>query len=77
MYDTLLALRQGKVVEIEGRKLKMVDDIIEPGDVYVAERNTGPKVLTAKSVNEHGGYIHPTTPDYAFDICECVKVCET
>ncbi len=46
-YRTLNALRRGEVIDIEGIELKMDDGEIKPGDLYVAERNTGPKLLTA------------------------------
>jgi len=76
-YETLNKLRRGEVIDIEGIKLKMDDGDIKPGDLYVAERNSGPKLLTAKKVDLQVGCIFPTTWDaYAFDLYECVKVCE-
>jgi hypothetical protein len=49
---------------------------IQPGDLYVAERNTGPQLLTAREVNREFNCIYPTEPAYAYDIWECVKVRE-
>ena len=82
-------LRGGGIVEIEDARFKMdVDENgnerkVRTGDMYIAERFTGPKLLIAKKVFEHvegpngfGGWIMPTTPDYSFDIHECVKVIE-
>jgi hypothetical protein len=86
-YRTIRALRRGEIIDFEGIKLKMdieedgKEKKIEPGDLYVAERNTRPKLLTAREVvmSECGcciNFICPTTPDYAFDGSECVKVIE-
>jgi len=49
-------------------------DPIQPGDLYLAERNTGPKLLTCIKVNKEGGWIVPTGLDYCYDIPECVKI---
>ena len=66
-------LRQGEVVSIEDLQLRMTEGEIKPGDVYVAERNTGPKLLTAREIGI--GCIHPYDANsYSFDIWECVKV---
>lgn len=46
---------------------------LQPGDIYVAERNTGPKLLTVKAINP-GGWIVPQEWGYTFDTHECVKV---
>ncbi|MBI4120776.1 MAG: hypothetical protein HY457_00770 [Parcubacteria group bacterium] len=74
-YPTLKALRSGKTVDIgAGTMVKMAPGNIQVGDLYVAERNTGPKLLTCKSVNEEGGWIIATTLNYPYDIGECVKV---
>jgi len=88
-YRTIRALRNGEVVDLGGIKFKMdVDDDgkereIQKGDLYVAERNTGPKLLEAEKVvgpgegpKGYGGWIQPTTTDYSFDTGECVKVVE-
>jgi len=49
---------------------------IVPGDLYIAERNTGPKLLTCRKVFPvgEGGYIVPVESAYAYSICECRKV---
>ena len=90
-YPTIRALRKGEVVDLGGIKFRMdVDEDgkerkIKPGDLYVAQRNTGPQFLTAAKVVErgegpmghgYGGYILSTTNDYPYDIHECVKVVE-
>jgi hypothetical protein len=76
-------------VDLGGIKFKMdVDETgrekkIEKGDLYIAERNTGPKLLTAAKVvgfgegpNGHGGWVEPTSMHYSYNIGECVKVVE-
>lgn len=75
-YATLKALRRGETIDLEGIKLVMDEGEIQPGDLYVAERNTGPKLLTCKRVDEEDDWILPTTNNYSYDIGECVKVRE-
>ena len=80
-YFTINALRRGEIVDLGGILVKKDEGEIKPGDIYVAERNTGPKLLTAREVVMAGcgcciSYIHPTTADYSFDGFESVKVCE-
>jgi len=80
-HETIKALRNGETLNFNGISLLLDEGIIQPGDLYIAESNTGPKLLTAKKVvmTENGlciNYIHATTPDYSFDGCACVKVRE-
>ena len=75
-YKTVRALRQGEIVDVGGIQVKMDEGDIKPGDMYVAERNSGPKFLTALEVDNELGCIFPASNDYPFDIGECVKVCE-
>ena len=76
MYETIKKLRAGEPVDFEGVQLEMDDSEIMPGDVDIAERNSGPKLLTAQSVHVKDGWIVPTSLDYPFDLGECVKVRE-
>jgi hypothetical protein len=76
MSEAINALLAGRTIDFEGIRLKKDDGEIGPGDLYVAERNTGLRFLTCRDVNTELGCIHPTTPDYPFNIGECVKVCE-
>ena len=69
-------LREGRVVSLDGVLVKIDNGPIQPGDLYVAERNTGPKLLTALRINHELNCVVPTTQDYSFDTCECVKVQE-
>lgn len=88
-YNTIRALRQGQVIDLEGLRLRMdVDEKgdekpIQDGDLYIAERNTGPQLLTARKVvlpgegeRGSGNFIIATTTAYPYDIPECVKVVE-
>lgn len=81
-YRTIKALRRGEIVDLGGIKFKIdVDESgeekeIQPGDLYVAERNTGPHLLTARKVNLESGCIFSTCGAYPFDLPECVKVQE-
>lgn len=52
------------------------EDTIRPGDKYFAERNTGIKLLTCRSVSERG-YIIPIESKYPYDTPECIKIIGT
>jgi len=79
---TVAALKKGEIIDFEGIMLKMADGDIKTGDLYIGERNQGPKLLTAEKIvpSECGchGYIIPTGFDsYVYDFpAECVKVQE-
>ena len=73
-YKTLRALRSGEVVDLAGLRFKMIPGKLEPGDLYIAERNTGPQLLTVKKVADYDYIVFPTCNGYAFDLSECVKV---
>ncbi len=60
-------------VEIEELWFELSDDEIKPGNLYVAERNTGPILLECRKVDKENGYIVPID-GYPFDIWECKKV---
>ena len=47
---------------------------VKPGDTYLAERNTGVKLLTCKQHNRHYGYLISEENEYPYDTRECVKV---
>lgn len=54
--------------------LTVVGGEINPGDLYLAERNTGPKLLTCSRVHVKN-WVVPTDPTaYCFDTWECWKV---
>ncbi len=76
-YCTLKALRRGEVIDLGGIKVKMDEGDIKQGDLYIAEGNTGPHLLTARIVDTEANCIHPVdSPAYSFDLYECVKVRE-
>lgn len=82
-YRTLKMLRRGETIHLDGIRLVMDGDgkVRQSGDLYVAERNTGPKLLTAESLTMascgcHISWVNPTTLDYNFDHYECIKVRE-
>lgn len=76
-YNTIRALRRGEVVDLDGLRLVQDGDgDVGPGDLYVAERNTGPKLLTCERVHEEGGWVVARENAYSFDTHECVKVKE-
>ncbi len=45
---------------------------VRPGDTYLAQRNTGPKLLTCNYLAE--ACVYATTPAYPYDFSECVLV---
>lgn len=68
-------LRDGGIVEIEGLKFVMDGDgEVAVGDTYIAERNTGPKLLTVQSIREDLYFVVPVENEYCYDTWECVKV---
>jgi len=76
MYDALKKLKAGEVLNLGGILVKIDEGDLKDGDLYVAERNTGPHLLTARFVDHTRGCVFPTTIDYPFDLYECIKVCE-
>lgn len=77
-YESLKELRGGNTLILEGMQVIMLPGEIEVGDWYVAERNTGPHLLTAREIVKNdsmlGGWIHPNEIAYSFDLSECVRV---
>lgn len=72
---------------LEGATVDAMDESvrltgIEPGEIYIAKRNTGWKLLTCKSVEmdcvpDHGEYVNwvnPVEAEYNYDGHECFKV---
>ena len=80
MYATLKKLRAGEVIELNGLRLKMDEGKLEEGDLYVAERNTEPQLLTVKEIVHpenlvlNAPWVVPTTFAYSYDLGESVKV---
>lgn len=60
--------------EIEGVPFKIADGEIEPGDMYIAERNVGLKLLTCQKNDKANGWIVPTELAYSYDRGECIKI---
>jgi hypothetical protein len=76
-YLALQLLHAGGVLELSGIRPRKRTGEIQPGDLYVGERNTGPKLLTCKEVRFAAGvpdFVVPTTANYAYDWSECVRV---
>lgn len=62
-------------IDFEGVPVRILrGQLIEPGDTYMAGRNTGPHLLTAKVVDTDNWWILPVEPAYPFDLHQCVKV---
>jgi hypothetical protein len=72
-YDTLTRLAAGEVVDLQGIKLVADGAELSPSDLYVAERNTGSRLLTVRSVHKTG-FVIPVEHAYSYDRHECVKV---
>lgn len=69
------ALKNGDDAVLEGIALRgLPDEPIRPGDLYVAERNAGPKLLTCHRVNNTGRWIVPLDYAYSYSFSECVRV---
>ncbi len=72
-HETLVALREGKVVDLDGVLLVMDDGELAPGDTYIGARNTV-DVYTCRSINREQGWVNSEGRGYSFDTWECVKV---
>jgi len=72
-YTTIRALRNGEIIDLDGLALQFRPGDLESGDLYVAERNTGPELLTCSRVAPEG-YVLATTNAYPYDTGECVRV---
>ncbi len=85
-YKTIKALRNGETIDFEGVPLKMTEGELGSGDTYIAERNTGPQLLTVRHVatascdcgecdaKPYPYLVAPVEMAYAYDYNECVKV---
>lgn len=63
------------IIEIEGLKLEIADRLPNEGELYVAERNTGKKLLTAKRIDYTNNYVIPVERNaYVYDFHECKAV---
>lgn len=58
--------------EFEGVTLVHDPSPLKPGDVYLAERNVGPQLLTVRVINI--GAVFPVEQAYPYDLHECAKV---
>jgi len=80
LYATINALLVGRAVTIDGVSyIKDGNGQVHDGDIYIAERNTGPEVLVAEKVCTLEGqhWVRPVSMAYSYDYHECVKVKRT
>ncbi len=56
--------------------VKIVKEEIQPGDLYLAGRNTGIHLLTCCENNKDKSWIVPVEGNYCYDTWECRKVIE-
>ncbi len=62
------------IIEIEGLKLEIADRPPIDGEMYVAERNVGKQLLTAKFVDNVNRWVVPIERSYVYNLCECKAV---
>jgi hypothetical protein len=62
------------IIEVEGIKLEIADRLPINGEMYIAERNVGKQLLTAKFVDEVNRWVIPIEMAYVYDLCECKVV---
>ena len=69
-------LRKGGTVEVNGQKYVIEGDgvVSEPGDIYIAERNRGPRLLTARVIDSREWIVPVEDREYCYDTWECCKV---
>jgi hypothetical protein len=64
-----------KTVIIEGVTFEFSDEYpSSPGDIYIAERNSGIKLLTVRYIDHENQIVFPMEMAYAYDLYECRKV---
>ena len=69
------AKRQIEQAAIDLGVVLLREEKLKRGDLYLACRNDGPKLLTVLLVNKTFGYVIPLERgEYAFNIDECVKI---
>lgn len=54
----------------------MVDESIQPGDLYLAGRNVSVQLYTCESVNPRNWIVSTDPTGYSYDTWECKKVRE-
>lgn len=71
--NLLRAIEDG---EFEGIPFKVTGsgEDINPGDTYLAERNSGVRLLTCKENDLRKKWIVPEENAYLFDTWECVRI---
>ncbi len=63
------------LIPFEGVDLEVSSGLyIETGDVYLAKRNTGWKLLTCKVHMKEKGFVIPEENEYPYNTHECYKV---
>jgi hypothetical protein len=63
--------------EIEGCIVEYKPDSgyeIEPGDLYIGERNTGPQLLICLENDRENNWVVPASMAYSYDTWECKLV---
>lgn len=76
-YGKLCLAQSGEIIEIGGfvlKKLGKDPKDLEPGDLYVAERNIGWQLLEVRDNDLDVGCIYPVEIAYAYDTHECIPV---
>jgi hypothetical protein len=67
--------RDSNLVTIEGVTFEFSQERpTSPGEIYIAERNGGPKLLTVDYVDHENGIVFPKERAYPYDLHECRKV---
>lgn len=52
----------------------VLEGVPQPGESYIAGRNTEPQLLTCEKVNDRGWIQPKELPAYSYDWHECVRV---
>jgi len=56
--------------------VEIVDEPIQPGDLYLAGRNVGVSLYTCESVNPKNWIVSTDPSGYSYDTWDCKKVRE-
>lgn len=61
-------------LDVDGVLMLVSHAPINPGDLYVAKRNTGWHILTCRETDMNLRCVFPVEPEYPYDLPECLRI---
>lgn len=65
---------EGCTIEADHQPITATSDQLQPGDLYIARRNTGWHLLTCHNDDTDNNWVVPQEPAYVYDRHECRRV---